>query len=176
VWVCIFVLFMWHANCMRHFISSSVACLAVSYFSKLYKKRHDFRKKKFAEHKTCVLNFLYIFCLKKFLIQRRIPQDIIMNVQRSSCTVPDSVFHKTWILSTYFREKPKYQISWKSVCYESRCSMRTDGQTDGRRDMKKLTVVLRNFANVSKEKLTTTKKYLLICHLSLYLFAFYSVV
>ena len=41
-----------------------------------------------------------------------------------------SDFHKTWIFSTNFRETPKYQISWKSVRCESRCSMRTDGRTD----------------------------------------------
>ena len=35
--------------------------------------------------------------------------------------------------SAYFRKKKifKYQISWKSVQFESSCSKRTDGQTDG---------------------------------------------
>ena len=152
MWVCIFALFIWHANCMRRFISSSMACLAVSYFSKLYKKGTIFEINNLLNTKR-VFWFALQILSEKFHIQRRIPQDIIMNVQRSSCTVPDSVFHKTWISSTYFRGTTRYQISWKCVCCVSRCSMRTDGRTDGRTYMKQLTVVLRNFANVSKEKI-----------------------
>jgi hypothetical protein len=55
-----------------------------------------------------------------------------------------SDFNDTRIFSTGFRKVLKYQISWKSVQWKPSCSMLTDGQTD----MTKLTVTLRNFANV----------------------------
>jgi len=44
----------------------------------------------------------------------------------------------------------KYQISLKSVQWESSCSMRTDGQRDGRTDMMKLMVASCNFENAPK--------------------------
>jgi len=44
----------------------------------------------------------------------------------------------------------KYQILLKSVQWEPSCSMRTDGQTDGRTDMMKLIVAFRNFENAPK--------------------------
>jgi len=39
------------------------ACLALPYFSALSHKEHDFREKKFNEHKVC---FDYQYCLKHF--------------------------------------------------------------------------------------------------------------
>jgi hypothetical protein len=58
-----------------------------------------------------------------------------------------SDFDETWIFSTYFRKILTYQISWKSVQREPKCSMWTDGRTD----MTKLIVAFRNFANAPKK-------------------------
>jgi hypothetical protein len=72
-----------HTKSMCHMILSSVACLDLPYFSTLSHKQHIFRKN--------LLN-MFLFSLQllsaTFLILRRIQQDIIINVQRSSCKVP----------------------------------------------------------------------------------------
>jgi hypothetical protein len=57
-----------------------------------------------------------------------------------------SDFNETWIFSIDFR-KSKYQISLKSVQWESSFSMRTDGQAD----MTKRIVTFRNFANTPEK-------------------------
>jgi hypothetical protein len=74
-----------HAKRMRRIILSSVACLAVPYFSTLSHKRYDF-KEKGIEYKMCVLIFSTNLS-KIFLNLRRIERDIIINVLTSSCKV-----------------------------------------------------------------------------------------
>jgi len=53
---CVFVVcIIQQEKCMRPNILPSVACLAVSYFSTLSHKQHDFRGKNVSKHKMCVL-------------------------------------------------------------------------------------------------------------------------
>jgi hypothetical protein len=112
---------------MRRIILSSVACLAVQYFSTLSHKRHDFRGKKVLNIK-CVFWFSLQLLSETFLILRRIQRDIIINVHRSSCKVPLLLwdFNETWKFKADFRKILKYQISLKSVHWEPSCSMQTD--------------------------------------------------
>jgi len=72
---------------IQHIISLSVACLDLPYFSTFSHKLHGLRKK-VIEHKTCILIFCTKLC-ETFLILRRNERDIIINVHRSSCKVPD---------------------------------------------------------------------------------------
>jgi len=69
---------------------------------------------------------------EKFLSIRRIQWDIVIKVHTSQCKVPVILvsFYETSIFSTNFRKIIKYQISWKSVRWEPRCSMRSEGRTD----------------------------------------------
>jgi hypothetical protein len=76
-----------HTMRMRHITLSSVACLALPYFSTLSHKRYDFFKKRFL-HIKCVSRSSLQILSGKFLILRRIQRVIIINVQTSSCKVP----------------------------------------------------------------------------------------
>ena len=68
-------------------ILTSVACQAVSYFSTLSHKRHDFRKKKVTGQKKCVLILFTIFS-QTFLILSRTERYIIKNAYWFSRKVP----------------------------------------------------------------------------------------
>jgi hypothetical protein len=75
-----------HAKRMRRIILSSVACLAVLYFSTLSHKRNDIRKK--------LLNIKCVFWLSlqilsvTFVIPARIQRDYTINVHRTLYKVP----------------------------------------------------------------------------------------
>jgi len=85
-----------------------------------------------------------------FFTLRRTEREMIKYVYWSFVMYPLFFpdFIETWIFSTSFPKTLKYQISWKSVQWEPSFSMRTDG----RRDMTKLIVTFRNFANASKNQ------------------------
>jgi hypothetical protein len=80
---CVYVtLVIQHAKRVHTITLSSLACLAIPYFSTLSHKRHNFRVKKLLNIKRVL-----IFCTnlsETFLILRRTEWDII-NVRRSSC-------------------------------------------------------------------------------------------
>jgi hypothetical protein len=112
-----------HAKRMRRIILSSVACLAVPYFSTLSHKRHDFRGKNLLNIK-CVFWFCLQILYEILLILRRIERDIIINVHRSSCKVSVIVVRFQWkFVSTDSRKILIYQILWKSIQWEPSCSM-----------------------------------------------------
>jgi len=56
-----------------YYTVSSVACLALLYFSTLSHKRHDFRNKMYIK---CVFQFLYNFCLKYFSFQEEMNETL----------------------------------------------------------------------------------------------------
>ena len=90
VCVCVCVaLVILQATRMRR-ITSSVARLALLYFSTLSHKRHDFLKK-VIEHKTCVLIFSTTMSVE-FLILRRNERDMIITVHRPSFEISFILF------------------------------------------------------------------------------------
>jgi hypothetical protein len=71
---------------------------------------------------------------------------VFMWSTRYSC----QIFCETWIFSTDFLQILKFHISWKSVQWKPRCSLRTEGSIDGETDVTKLIVAFRSFANAPK--------------------------
>ena len=71
-------------------IMSSVALLAVQYFSILSHKHYEFwgEKKSFTEHKTCVLFFMQLFFSEKFVTVGSRGLVTFQNLNGSSCKVP----------------------------------------------------------------------------------------
>jgi hypothetical protein len=107
-------------------------------------------KKKVVEHNMCVLIFYTPFARnsshpkmnwarydKKIHIDLHIKYPLFL-----------TSFNGTLISSADFRKIHKYKISWKNVQREPSCSMRTNGQTQRRKDMTELTVAFQNSANV----------------------------
>jgi hypothetical protein len=91
---------------------SRVACLAPSYFPTLSYKRHGFRKKKKLLNIKTSFDFLYNFCLKRFLFEEEFSEISQMHtylVVKHPLFLSD--FNQTRIFSTIFRKIHKYQIS-----------------------------------------------------------------
>ena len=105
-----------HLDCI---LLSYVSCPVLPYFS------HYLIKGKCLSQLKCVLIFSKNL-FEIFPILSRIQWDIIINVHRSSCAVPDilSNINETWIFSDRFWQDLKH-ISWKSV----QCKWQTDGRT-----------------------------------------------
>jgi hypothetical protein len=90
-----------HAKRMRHIILSSVARIALPYFSTLSHKRYDFRKKLL--NIKCVFWFYLQLLFEIFIILRGIHRDGIINVHRSLCKVP--VIRVRFWYNLYFLER-----------------------------------------------------------------------
>jgi hypothetical protein len=84
-----------HAQRMLRIILSSMACLALPYFSTFSHKCHDFRQN-VIEHKN-VFSFSIQLLSKTVLILGQIQRDTVINVYRSSCKVLVIlvIFHET---------------------------------------------------------------------------------
>jgi hypothetical protein len=93
---------------------------------------HDFQKKKILNIKH-VFWFSLLLLPETYLRLRRIQQDIIINLFRSSCKLPVflSEYSETLILLTDFLKVFRYQTWWKSIQWELHCSMQMDDWTDG---------------------------------------------
>jgi hypothetical protein len=127
---CVFVaLGIHHTMRVRHIVICGLNA-ALKYFSTLSDKRSGFRIKLL--NTKCVFWFSVQLLSETFLILGINQRDNIKNVHRSTCKVPVILvrFYETWIFSKGFRKTLKYQILWKSVEWETSCSMRTDGGTD----------------------------------------------
>jgi hypothetical protein len=81
-----------HAMRMRHILLSSVACLALQYFSTSSHKRHGFHKT-VIEHKMCVL-IVSTILFETFLILKRTERDI--------CQKHTNVFSRSTLIFVRF--------------------------------------------------------------------------
>jgi hypothetical protein len=127
-------------------VLSSVTCPDLRYFSTLYYKRLDFRKRNVSENKMSFFRFYLQILSETFFNIIRIQWYIIIHADRFACK--EHIFLvRLWknfnFSSTNFRKILKYQISWKFVQWEPNCSMRTNTTM--------LIVAFRNFANAPKK-------------------------
>jgi len=137
-------LFMKHAKRMRCIILSSVACLAVSYFSTLPHKRHDLRKK------LPSIKYVFWFSLQRltetFVILRRTERNIIINVHRPSCKIP--------VIFCQFLFKLEFcrQIfeKYSNIKFHRNPSIGSRIVPCRRMDMTNVIVAFRNIANAPK--------------------------
>ena len=130
---------------------SYVACRAVlCFFFTLFHELHNFGRKGI-DHKIN-LDFLYQILSKNFSFKEELSKvwSKIFKGFHIKYSLFLSDFNETWIFSIDFRKILKYQISRKSVLWQLSYSTRTDGQSGGWTDMKKLIVAFSNFVNASK--------------------------
>jgi hypothetical protein len=93
-------------------------------------KRHDLKKTLL--NTKCVFWFSLLIFSEKFFILRRLKRDIIKNVYQSSCKISIILVPYYWNLDFLdrFSKTLNYQISWKSVRWQTSFPMRTDVRTD----------------------------------------------
>jgi len=126
---------------MRRIILSSVACLVLLYFSTLFHKRYDCRKK--VLNTKCVFSFLLQFLSETFLILRRTERDMVKNEYWFLCKVPIILVRLEWNLNFLDRfSKNTYQFDGNPSCGRPIVPC---GRTET--DMTKLVVAFRNFAD-----------------------------
>jgi len=139
-------LVIYHAIRMRCIILTSEACLAVPYLSTISHKRYGFREN-VTEHKMCVLIFSTILS-QIFLVLRRIQRDIIINLNRSSCTVPVVLARLQRNLKFFDRLSGNTEIrNFKEIRQVGAELFHMDGETD----VMKLVVTFLSFTNAPKE-------------------------
>jgi hypothetical protein len=98
----------------------------------------------------CVFWFSVQLLSETFLILRRIQQDIIINIHRSSCKVPVILVRFWWNLNLLDRVSKNTQVSnFMKIRPVGAELFHADRQTDRQTDMK-LTVAFRNFAKTPK--------------------------
>jgi len=141
-----------HAKRMRRAILLSMVCPALLYFSTLLHKQHDFRKE-VIEYKGRVMIFSTTLS-ETFLTLRRIQQDIIINVYRSSC----KVFLFSWQILIILDSSP--QISEKSFNIKFRRNISCVSRfiSCRRTDVTKLIVAFSNFSNAPKRNTSSACK------------------
>jgi len=140
---------------------SSVACLAVPYFSTLCHKRQDFHGKKYWT-KMCLLIFSTIFVQNVSHSKKNWARRGIMSVHWSSCKVRVFLggFDESWTFSTDFSKHNQILDFIKSVQWEP-SGLRIDGQTDrGRQsEVTNFIVALRSFATAPKHSVLCSVRF-----------------
>jgi hypothetical protein len=89
-----------------------------------------------------------LYCWRYISLCQEYKQHLRLHVK---CLIFLSDFNQTSSFATEFRKSPQQQITRKSVQWEPRWHMRTNGQTDSRTNMAKLISALRHCAIAPKE-------------------------
>jgi hypothetical protein len=133
-----------HEKRTRSITLSSVACLVLPNISILFLNSKIFGKKFENKHLPwfCLQIHSELFLIKKEITYYHTCTKLFILSTRYSF----QILIKLAFSRQIFEKIIKYQISWKSIQWESICYMRTDRRTD----MTKLMISYRNFAQAPK--------------------------